>query len=87
MQMSAGIWHYIDMTTQTVATTPFENYSEKIGIEETEEIIYECLDAYTVLVTHVFTTTVTYKDHCYQLMVKVEDDTEGAVPYVVYSDL
>ena len=36
--------------------------------------------------THIFTTTVTYKDHIYQLIVKVEDNTEGAVPYVVSSD-
>jgi len=84
--LSAGIWHYIDLLNQTVATTPFENYSEEIGSEETEEIIYECLDEYTVLVTHIITTTITYKDITYQLIVKVEDDTEGAVPYVVSSD-
>ena len=84
--LSAGIWYYIDLLNQTVATTPFENYTEEIGSEETEEIIYECLDVRTVLVTHIITTTVTYKDHIYQLIVKVEDDTEGAVPYVVSSD-
>jgi len=38
------------------------------------------------LVTHIITTTVTYKDHIYQLIVKVEDDAKGAVPYVVSSD-
>ncbi|MFV9677550.1 MAG: hypothetical protein ACNYVW_07870 [Methanosarcinales archaeon] len=36
--LSAGIWHYSDLLNQTVATTPFQDYSE-----ETEEIIYECL--------------------------------------------
>ena len=84
--LSAGIWHYIDMSTQTVATTPFENYSEEIDRVTTEETFYEDLDPYTVLVTHLFTTTITLKDHIYQLIVKVEDDTEGAVPYVVSSD-
>jgi hypothetical protein len=84
--LSAGIWHYIDLTTQTVATTPFEDHSEEIGTETTEEIFYEDLDPYTILVIHLFTTTITYKDHIYQLIVKVEDDTEGAVPYVVSSD-
>ena len=84
--LSANNWHYIDLSTQTVATTPFQDYSEEIGTETTEEIIYEDLDPYTVLVTHIITTTVTYKDHIYPLIVKVEDDTEGAVPYVVSSD-
>jgi hypothetical protein len=84
--LSAGIWYYIDLSTQTVATTPFEDYSEEIGTEVTEEIIYEDLDPYTVLVTHIITTTVTYRNHIYQLIVKVEDDTESAVPYVVSSD-
>ena len=84
--LSAGIWHYIDLSTQTVATTPFLDYTEEIGRETTEEIIYEDIDPHTVLVTHIITTTITYKDHIYQLIVKVEDDTEGAVPYVVSSD-
>ncbi|NQE45193.1 hypothetical protein C5S31_04115 [ANME-1 cluster archaeon GoMg2] len=84
--LSAGIWHYIDMSTQTVATTPFSDYSEEIDRVTTEEIFYEELDPYTVLVTHLFTTTITIKDHIYQLIVKVEDDTGGAVPYVVSSD-
>ena len=74
------------MSTQTVATTPFQDYSEEIGRETTEEIFYEDLDPYTVLVTHLFTTTITIKDITYQLIVKVEDDTGGAVPYVVSSD-
>jgi hypothetical protein len=76
--LSAGIWYYIDLLNQTVATTPFENYSEEIGREVTEEIIYEDLDPYTVLFTHIITTTVTIKDHIYQLIVKVEDVTTGA---------
>ena len=84
--LSAGIWHYIDMSTKTVATTPFADFSEEIDRVTTEEIFFEDLDPYTVLVTHLFTTTITIRDHIYQLIVKVEDDTEGAVPYVVSSD-
>jgi len=82
--LSAGIWYYIDMTTQTVAN--IQDYSEEIGRVITEEIFYEELGTYTVRFTHLFTTTVTYRDVNYPLIVKVEDDTEGAVPCVVSSD-
>ncbi len=74
------IWHYIGMTPQTVATTLFQDYSEEIGRFTRQEIRYDNIDEYTVLVTHIITTTVTYKDHIYQLIEKVEGDTEGTVP-------
>ena len=32
------------------------------------------------MVTHIITTTITYRDVSYPLIVKVEDDSEGAVP-------
>lgn len=73
LNLSAGPWWYIDLTTQTVSTSMFKDYSDILSTETIEEYVVEEIDPFTTIITKVLTTVVTYKNVSYQLILQVWD--------------
>lgn len=71
--LSNAVWYYIDMTTHTVSTAPFQDYTELTSSQTIDEYFYDDLDPYTTLITHIQTTILTFNNVSYQLILQVWD--------------
>jgi hypothetical protein len=75
LNLSAGVWWYIDLTSHVVSSSAFQNSSFETGREVITEYITEKLDPFTTIVTKVETTIITIKDVSYQIILQVHDSS------------